>query len=154
MPNGAEDFGWQNELGVVVVKLQAFVASLPQGFLQSHHPSLRGVWGGREWISAGGGLGSLSLVIPCQADVRGRGLGPGDAPGWGMGLPACDGSLNPASAYTTAPSQRPSPGVIRLPSEIGWGEGACRRRQLLVLKSKAEKQMTAPRNPTGLRCRR
>lgn len=51
MPNGAEDFGWQNELGVVVVKLQAFVASLPQGFLQSHHPA--------SGASGEGGNGSL-----------------------------------------------------------------------------------------------
>ena len=111
--------------------MQAFVATLPQGFLQSHHPA----WGGKEWLSAEGGLRSLSLVIPCQAEARGRGLGPGDAPGWGMRLPTCDGRLSPTSTYTTAPfpcrpSPRlpsppppppPPPPVIRLPSVMGWG---------------------------------
>lgn len=137
------------------VEVAGFCGYSAPGFPSESPSSPGGARGGKEWLSAEGSLRSLSLVIPCQAEASGRGLGPGDAPGWGMRLPTCDGCLSPTSTYTAAPfPRRPSPQlpsapppaspVIRLPSVMGWGGGVCRRRQLLVLKGKAEKQMTAP----------
>lgn len=95
----------------------------------------------------GEGEGLLSFVVLCQKGVRERGLSPGGRawirPWLGNWASPTTGS-HPRPA-PSPPPRTPTKSVIRLPSEVGWGVGDCSRRQLQVLKSKAEKQITAPK---------
>lgn len=95
----------------------------------------------------GEGSGLLSFVVLCQKGVRERGLSPG---GRAWRRPWLGNWASPTTGSHPRPAPSPPPrtptkSVIRLPSEMGWGVGACGRRKLQVLKSKAEKQITAPK---------